>query len=576
MERSESPPPVHPPGAVWLDPIVRAGNQAVRQVEFSEPDLTIDAAVTARIRFDLPPPAIRSFDFSTEASRRPLVPHTRSDRKSPASGHRRADTRTRLQPPRDMVKLADRLFCRLQPPLEWLFDNSTIEFPFRPFAHQYSGVAFLFMRHSAILADEMGLGKTMQTITTLRLLMRSGMLRHALLICPKPLVTNWMKEFQLWAPEIPVGVISGNSAKRRFYWQDRELPVKIANYELINRDTGAIADAGIDYDLVVLDEAQRIKNRHGATSKSVCAIDRKRSWALTGTPIENSSEDLVGIFEFLSSGYLNSGMGTRQLRTAVRDHILRRTKQEVLKDLPPLLHRDELLSLHEDQKVTYEQAESAGVITLNQLGQSITIQHVFELVLRLKQICNFDPRTGHSAKLDRLRADLEEVIASGQKAIVFSQWVKTIQQIAERIPDAKPLEYHGRIPSAHRDGILEEFRDNPDRHVLLMSYGTGSVGLNLQFCRYVFLFDQWWNPAVEDQAINRAHRIGSTGSVTVTRLISENTIEERINEILQAKRELFESILSDTDQPAAGSLSRDEIFGLFDLRADGQPLTDVA
>ena len=117
-----------------------------------------------------------------------------------------------------------------------------------------------------------------------------------------------------------------------------------------------------------------------------------------------------------------------------------------------------------------------------------------------------------------------------------------------------------------------EFRNNPDRHVLLMSYGAGSVGLNLQFCRYVFLFDQWWNPAVEDQAINRAHRIGSAGSVTVTRMISEGTIEERINDVLQDKRELFETVLSDTGKPASPGLSRDEIFGLFELRANGESL----
>ncbi|MDG2014448.1 MAG: C-terminal helicase domain-containing protein, partial [Pirellulaceae bacterium] len=196
--------------------------------------------------------------------------------------------------------------------------------------------------------------------------------------------------------------------------------------------------------------------------------------------------------------------------------------------------------------------------------------------LRLKQICNFDPATGNSAKLQQLRANLEEVIASGQKAIVFSQWVKTIEKITSQIPEANPLEYHGKIPSKKRDGILEQFKNDPKRHVLLMSYGAGSVGLNLQFSRYVFLFDQWWNPAVEDQAINRAHRIGSTGSVTVTRMISQGTIEERINDVLQTKRELFETVLSDTSEPAQSGLSREEIFGLFDLRANGKRLQDVA
>lgn len=542
---------------------------------FESVNLNIPPVQVASIRFPFPKLKTRGFVFKA-----PPV-----STEQPGSSKRNTwakpkvvapETLTRWRPPRDMVKLEDRLFCMLQPPLENLLHSSTIEFPFQPFTHQFSGVAFLFLRHSAILADEMGLGKTMQTITTIRLLMKASQLQRVLLICPKPLVTNWVREFNLWAPEIPTCVIEGNQAKRNYLWKNTELPIKIANYELMNRDLPAILDAGIDYDLAVLDEAQRIKNRSSATSKAVCQLPRRRSWALTGTPIENCSDDLVGIFEFLSPGYLSPGMPVRQLRSAVRDHILRRTKTEVLTDLPPLLNRDELLLLHEDQQATYQQAESEGVITLNEMGDSITVQHVFELVLRLKQICNFDPATGKSAKLEQLRANLEEVIASGQKAIVFSQWVKTIEQITSHIPEANPLEYHGKIPSGKRDGILDEFKNNPDRHVLLMSYGAGSVGLNLQFCRYVFLFDQWWNPAVEDQAINRAHRIGSAGSVTVTRMISQGTIEERINAVLQAKRELFESVLSGTSEPTQTGLSREEIFGLFDLRANGKRLKGVA
>ena len=190
---------------------------------------------------------------------------------------------------------------------------------------------------------------------------------------------------------------------------------------------------------------------------------------------------------------------------------------------------------------------------------------MFELVLRLKQICNFDPVTQTSTKVERLKADLEEVAASGQKAIVFSQWVGAIEKISESVQKFNPLQYHGRIPSKQRDPILEEFKNNPDRTVLLMSYGAGSVGLNLQFCRYVFLFDRWWNPAVEDQAINRAHRIGATGSVTITRMMMAGTIEQRIHEILEAKRELFNEILSNDAQPTNRGLSRDEIFGLFNL-----------
>ncbi len=155
--------------------------------------------------------------------------------------------------------------------------------------------------------------------------------------------------------------------------------------------------------------------------------------------------------------------------------------------------------------------------------------------------------TGASSKLERLEADLEEVAASGKKAIVFSQWVQTLEVMRRRLARFGPLEYHGKIPPRKRDDTIEQFRDDPKRHVLLMSYGAGSVGLNLQFCSYVFLFDRWWNPAVEDQAINRAHRIGAQGPVTVTRMLTLGTIEERIQQVLDEKRQLFATVFSETD-----------------------------
>ena len=177
---------------------------------------------------------------------------------------------------------------------------------------------------------------------------------------------------------------------------------------------------------------------------------------------------------------------------------------------------------------------------LTALGQAATIQHVFELVLRLKQICNFDPATGAERKLERLEADLEEIADSGRKAIVFSQWVGTLERLAGELGRFGPLEYHGKIPSGRRDAVIQRFREDRSKHVLLMSYGAGGVGLNLQFVNYVFLFDRWWNPAVEDQAINRAHRIGVDGPVNVTRFLTLETIEERIDRVLQEKRELFD------------------------------------
>lgn len=540
-------------------------------VPVSEPPLTVSATIKSRR------PKTFSYYFQGQDQ---LVPKERSDR---ASKKKKANApkpkprkHSRIKPPSDVIKLGDRLFYLLQPPVESLLDGNTLEFPFEPFPYQFDGISFLFPRHHAVLADEMGLGKTMQCITTIRMLIRSGRLDRVLLVCPKPLVTNWQREFELWAPEIPVIAVNGSQADRSWLWQRDQTSVKIANYELLTRDEHLLVDRGLSFDLVVLDEAQRIKNADNATSKVVRKLSRKRSWALTGTPIENSIEDLVGIFEFVSPGVVSNHMTTRHIRDEVEDYILRRTKDLVMTDMPPKLIRDAELDLSPEQWDSYSGAEKDGVLRLNEMGHEITIKHVFELVLRLKQICNFDPSTGSSSKMERLEADMEEVAASGQKAIVFSQWVDAIVDIEKRLERFNPLQYHGRIPSNKRDGILKEFKEDPNRHVLLMSYGAGSVGLNLQFCRYVFLFDRWWNPAIEDQAINRAHRIGVAGSVTVTRMIMANTIEQRIHDILETKRRLFNEILSNQGAPSQLGLTQDEIFGLFDLRSSKGKITQKA
>lgn len=477
---------------------------------------------------------------------------------------------TRLKPPSDMIKLVDRLQYVLQPSLESLLAEGSLAFPFCPFPFQFEGIAFLYPRQAAVLADEMGLGKTMQAITAIRLLLRRGEAKSVLLVCPKPLVTNWQREFAVWAPEVPLMIIEGDQAKRSWQWSLPDVPMRIANYELLLRDREYLA--GQSFDLVVLDESQRIKNRSSSTSEVVRSISRKRNWALTGTPVENSADDLLGIFEFLAPGFLSPEMKPRSLGHSIRDYVIRRTKDQVLRDLPPKMIHDEPLDLTPDQRESYRLAEEEGVVRLTELGDSATIQHVFELVLRLKQICNFDPATGASSKYERLEADLEEIAQSGRKAIIFSQWVSTLKQLSNRLERFGPLEYHGKVPAHRRDAIIHKFRNDPDRHVILMSYGAGGVGLNLQFTNYVFLFDRWWNPAVEDQAINRAHRIGVDGPVTVTRFLMLDTIEERIDRVLQEKRELFDIIFSGAEGRRKLGLTQDELFGLFKLKCPAGPI----
>ncbi len=609
--------------AFWQGPIVDDFQQAIEPantVAVTSQPLSLAKPRAVTVRITAPEVRIRSFSFEPpECPAGPALAQggngaTGAPAGTPANpSPTPIGGGTRIRPPRDIVKLEDRLQYLLQPPLESLLAERALQFPFHPFPYQFEGVAFLYPRHAAILADEMGLGKTMQAITAIRLLLRCGEMRTVLLICPKPLVSNWQREFALWAPEVTVMAIEGDRARRAWQWQLPDVPVRIANYELLCRDrdlleagggpgeagptryarrqagkgragtrsagnwersrfddsppndTGSPVGAG-PFDLVLLDEAQRVKNRSGTTSQVARAIRRRRSWALTGTPVENTAEDLVGIFEFLAPGFLSPDLKPRRMGRTVRDYVLRRTKDRVLADLPPKLFRDAGLELTPEQREAYQLAEDEGVVRLSSLGGELTIQHVFELILRLKQICNFDPATGASSKLERLAADLEEVAGSGRKAIVFSQWVGTLKRLAKRLARFGPLEYHGKIPSKQRDAVIERFRRDSSRHVMLMSYGAGGVGLNLQFAGYVFLFDRWWNPAVEDQAINRAHRIGVDGPVTVTRFLMLGTIEERIEHILEEKRELFDTIFSGTAGSRKLGLSQDELFGLFELR----------
>lgn len=475
--------------------------------------------------------------------------------------------RTHLKPPGDLTIFKDRLLYLLQPPLEDLFAGREVHLPFPPYPYQVKGIAFLMPRHAALLADEMGLGKTAQVLIALRLLFQSGLIRRALVVCPKPLVLNWTREIKIWAEDMPYEIIAGDLPTRKFQWLASKCPVKLINYELLTRDADLIDDERVQFDVVVLDEAQRIKNREAKTAQVVRSLRRARSWAMTGTPIENRVEDLINIFAFVDPDRIPADTPAKALPDLTRDSILRRVKEEVAADMPPKVIHDAHLELTPAQRASYDLAEDAGVIHLNELGDTITIQHVFELVMRLKQICNFDPRTGESAKLEQLLADLAEVADSNRKAILFSQWVEPLEILARALTHFGPLLFHGQVSHRQREMVLEQFRKDRTKHVLLMSYGAGSVGLNLQSANYVFLFDRWWNPAVEDQAINRAHRLGQKETVFVTRFVSQDTIEGRIAEILEKKRQLFEEMLGQNGPPASLGLNEDEVFGLFNVKA---------
>ena len=283
----------------------------------------------------------------------------------------------------------------LQPPLETLLGRDSLAFPFRPFPYQFEGVAFFIRGMAAILADEMGLGKTMQAITAVRLLLHAGEISTVLLVCPKPLVTNWQREFALWAPELPITVIEGEQAKRRWQWQLAEAPIKIANYEVAAArsrrwsDDGSLQFRPGDSRRSPADQKPRQPHQPGRA--------RDRPPPQLG-PDRHAGREQPGRsgrhFRILAPGHLSPTMKPRRMGQAASDYVLRRTKDKVLTELPPKMFRDAQFELTAEQRETYQLAEEEGVLRLTDMGDAATIQHVFELVLRLKQICNFDPATG--------------------------------------------------------------------------------------------------------------------------------------------------------------------------------------
>jgi SNF2 family DNA or RNA helicase len=454
-------------------------------------------------------------------------------------------------------------YMLLMPPLKDVLTRG-FDLPHALYPYQAEGVSFLARRKSALLADDMGLGKTVQTIVAMRTLLGTGHITRALVVCPAGLKTNWKAEFDRWAPEIAVAVVQGASEQRRVQWNG-PAHVLIANYELMRNDLELMPSRPLD--LIVLDEAQRIKNAETSTSKAIKAIPRKASWCLTGTPIENGLSDLASIVEFLDADVaVAEDCEPEAARAQLGSFVLRREKTTVLTELPPKTAHTVRMELTQSQQEAYQLAEEAGTVYLQNLGETVTLQHVLALLTRLKQICNYDPATGESAKLEYLRDSLDVIVQRGEKALVFSQYKQTLDFLAEHLSAHDPLMYHGGMTRAQKDDVVQTFKSDESRPLLLISLQAGGVGLNLQEASYVYHYDRWWNPAIERQAEDRAYRMGQTRPVMVHRLVMTGTIEERVDKILEDKETLLTRFNEgeSPDRPDA-SLSDGDYFGLLGL-----------
>lgn len=457
--------------------------------------------------------------------------------------------------------LARRLALALQPPPElWLGETGALEWAAPLFPYQIEGVRTLLGAPRLLLGDEMGLGKSVQAIAALRILLHRREIGRALLVVPASLLEQWRREWRRWAPEIVVWSIGGAASSRRFGWRARA-HVTLVSYETLRADAdlkrGPLQQS---WGVVVLDEAQKIKNAEAEITRVCLQLPRAKSWILSGTPLENSVEDLASLLEFLTTQRLSGW----NLRATLATLQLRRRKSEVLAQLPPKISADVPLELAPAQRRAYENARQNGIVALRE--GALTIENVLALLTRLKQICNFDPRTGASAKADDLSARLAEIGAEGHKSLVFTQFADDTfgaRRLASALAEFAPLVFTGDLSGPQRTAVLDRFADDENSKVLILSLRAGAQGLNLPHASYVFHFDRWWNPAIEAQAEARAHRLGQQRPVHVYRYVSPNTVEERIQQVLQEKSALFDEMIEGASLDTA-RLSRDDL-----LRAAG-------
>ena len=431
-----------------------------------------------------------------------------------------------------------------------------------------------------ILADDMGLGKTIQVLALLqRRRQRRQSKGPSLIVVPRSLVFNWMMESAKFTPKLRVLDYTGPNrhALRETF---KKYDLIVTTYGTLRSDIVELSEMTFDY--AILDEAQAIKNAESQAAKAARLLKARHRLAMSGTPIENHLGELWSIFEFLNPGMLGTATvfkknaggasgqdeGARQLLAkALRPFILRRTKKEVVKDLPDKVELTLSCDLEPAQRKIYEDLRAhyrSALLRTDAKTVAGSKIEVLEALLRLRQAaCHpglLDPARidEPSAKLDMLLPQLAEVVEEGHKVLVFSQFTSFLAIVKKRL-DAEKLPYEyldGR--TRDRQERVENFQTNPDIPIFLISLKAGGLGLNLTAAEYVYLLDPWWNPAVEAQAIDRSHRIGQTRNVFAYRLIARDTVEQKILDLQQKKRDLADAILN-ADNRVIQGLTRDDL-----------------
>ena len=443
--------------------------------------------------------------------------------------------------------------------------------------YQVSGFEFFKTlsdyQFGGILADEMGLGKTIQTIAFLL----SNKDKKSIVITPTALIYNWKNELEKFAPTLKVGLLHAAKSEREKILDNIDnYDVILTTYTTYKNDIDKYKNINFDY--CIIDEAQNIKNPDAIITKSIKNVNAKVKFALTGTPIENNLMELWSIFDFIMPGYLynkskfksifvNNDKNIIELKNLIKPFILRRTKKEVITELPDKIEQKIIIDLEKEHKRAYKGYVNLITRKIKENNQdNIT---VFSYLTKLRQLC-LSPELmvknyqGKNSKLDVLINIIND--SSDEKILVFSQFTKVLEVIGKRLNEEN-ISYSyldGKTSAKDRVKLVEEFNTNNNK-VFLISLKAGGTGLNLTSANIVVHFDPWWNPAVEDQASDRAHRIGQKNVVNVIKLIAKGTAEERVINLQETKKELIEDVINGNldNSSTLKNLSKDDIIDLF-------------
>jgi SNF2 family DNA or RNA helicase len=453
--------------------------------------------------------------------------------------------------------------------------------------YQERGAVFAACRGRVVLADDMGLGKTVQALAAVEMLRRSRGIQRVLVVAPASVKYQWKTEIERFT-DLPVQVIDGLLPRRRELYASPSF-FNLSSYELVLRDVRYMHELAPD--LIILDEAQRIRNWTTATARTIKQLKSRYAFVLTGTPLENKLEELFSVVEFIDgrrlgpafrflaehrmedeTGKLLGYRGLDRIHDQLAPILLRRTRQEVLKDLPPRTDRILHVPLTPQQAEPYwEQSDILAKLMHKWERQGwlseIDLRRITCCLQNMRMLCDstflFDKKTNHSPKLDEFREIIRELaIEEGRKVVVFSEYERMTYLAGQALEKLGIgfVSLHGGVPSKNRGALMEKFRRDPECRVFL-STDAGGVGLNLQSASAVINFEPPWNPARLEQRIGRVHRLGQAHPVHVVHLLTEGSIEERVWETLQLKKSLFAGVFdSPTDEVSFAALGRKSVL----------------